>query len=273
LAINFGLIALMDDTGLAVRLSLGGSGLWAAVFIALFTHRRLRARPASRPLPANRPGWLRLGFRSVGGTLRDLRRRHPVTLRYLLSYLLFNDGIETVIAISTVFAADELGADATTLLALVLLIQFVAIPGALGFGRLAERLGAKRSLVLSLIVWTGLVVYAYLALTTIAQLWMMGVVLALVLGGSQALARSLYSQMIPDDSEAEYFGFYEIASRGTSWIGPLVFGVVNQLTGSQRQAILSLIIFFVAGIAVLLPIDVRRAMRDAGQDPDRLTVI
>ena len=86
----------------------------------------------------------------------------------------------------------------------------------------------------------------------------------------QAVSRSLYSQLIPAESEAEYFGFYEIASRGTSWIGPAAFGIVNQITGSQRQAILSLIVFFVVGIALLVPIDVRRGMLDVGQDPAKV---
>ncbi|MEM7272361.1 MAG: MFS transporter [Actinomycetota bacterium] len=269
LAINFAMIALMEDTALAVRLSLGGTGLWAGCFLLAFTHRHLRPRPASRARPPGR-SWTGFAFRSVVTTARTMRRRHPETFRYLLAYLVFNDGILTVIAVSTSFAADELDAEAETLLALVLLIQFVAVPGAVGFGRLAERYGAKSSLTANLVVWTGLVVYAYLELDSVTKLWVMGTILAFVLGGSQAISRSLYSQMIPDEAEAEYFGFYEIASRGTSWIGPAAFGIVNQLTGSQRQAILSLILFFVVGIALLVRVDVRRAMLDVGQDPSRL---
>ena len=270
LLINFALIAALDD-GLAVRLSLGGTGVWAAVFIAAFTHRYLRSRPAGRHKPPG-VGWLRFGAGSIVATARTMRRHHPITFRYLLAYLVFNDGILTVIAVATSFAADELEAEAQTLLLLVLLIQFVAIPGAVGFGRLAERYGSKPTLQWNLTVWAVLVVYAYLALDSITELWVLGTVLAFVLGGSQAISRSLYSQMIPADSEAEYFGFYEIASRGTSWIGPAAFGVVNQITGSQRQAILSLILFFVVGLALLWPIDVRRAMAAVGQDASRVNV-
>ncbi len=269
LAANFGFIALLDDTELAVRISLGGTGLWAGGFIALTTHRYLNARPAGRTRTPGY-GWVRFSLRSILITLRDMRRRHPITLRFLLAYLVFNDGILTVIAIATSFAADELDAESETLLLLVLLIQFVAIPGAIGFGRLGERFGSKRSLIWNLVVWAGLVIYAYLELDSIGELWIMGTVLAFVLGGSQAISRSLYSQMIPSSAEAEYFGFYEIASRGTSWIGPLAFGVVNQITGSQRQAILSLIVFFVLGLALLIPIDVAKAMTDAGNDPKRI---
>jgi len=127
-------------------------------------------------------------------------------------------------------------------------------------------------LTVSLIVWAALVVYAYADLDSIPKLWAMGVVLAFVLGGSQSIARSLFSQMIPDDAEAEYFGFYEIASRGTTWVGPLVFGIVNEVTGSQRQALVSLIVFFVVGTALLLTVDVRKAMIDSGNNPDMVVV-
>ncbi len=271
LAANFGLIAALDDTALAVRLSLGGTGLWAAVFIFAFTQRLLRPRPARRSKPVT-AGWLRFSAGSLLVTAREMRRRYPVTFRYLLAYLVFNDGILTVIAVATSFAADELDAEPETLLLLVLLIQFVAVPGAIGFGRLAERYGSKPSLQWNLVVWAALVVYGYLQLDSIAELWIMGSVLAFVLGGSQAISRSLFAQMIPPDREAEYFGFYEIASRGTSWIGPAAFGVVNQVTGSQRQAILSLIVFFVVGIGLLIPVDVRRAMADVGQDSSRLNL-
>ena len=168
--------------------------------------------------------------------------------------------------------AAKLNAESEQLLMLVLLIQFVAIPGAIAFGRIAERLGAKKGLLITLGIWTGLVVYAFLDLDSITKLWFMGVVLSLVLGGSQALSRSLYSQMIPDAKEAEYFGFYEIASRGTSWIGPAAFGIVNQVTGSQRQAILALIFFFIVGIALLLPVNVRKGMLDAGNDPEAVVI-
>ncbi|MFV0523460.1 MAG: MFS transporter [Acidimicrobiales bacterium] len=271
LLVNVALITLMDDTGLAVRISLGATGLWCAVWFALFPGRLLRARPASRARP---PGesWLRTGFRGVFGTLAEMRSRYPEALRYLIAYLVFTDGIQTVLAVATVFAADELDAEPGTLLLLVLMIQFVAVPGALGFGQLAQRIGAKRGLLINLSVWTGLVVYAFVDLDSIPKLWVMGAMLALVLGGAQALSRSLYAQMIPPRQEAEYFGFYEIATGGTSWLGPLVFGLVNQLVGSQRIALLSLVAFFGIGLALLVPVRVRRAMLDAGQDPTHVVI-
>ena len=116
-------------------------------------------------------------------------------------------------------------------------------------------------------VWAALVIYAFVALDSIGELFAMGIVLALVLGGAQAISRSLFAQMIPASREAEYFGFYEIAARGTSWLGPLAFGIANQVFGSQRIAILSLIAFFLIGIALLVPLRVKQAMIDAGNDP------
>jgi len=140
----------------------------------------------------------------------------------------------------------------------------VAFFGSLIFERIARLIGSKRAILLSLVLWTGVVLYAYGFLQTVAQAWVMGGVIAVVLGGSQALSRSLFSQMIPDGREASFFGLYEISERGTSWIGPLIFGYVVGVTNSYRQAILSLIVLFVAGMIVLLFTDTDQAIRDAG---------
>lgn len=271
LAANLAMISLMDDTGLAVRLSLAGTGVWCLVFFWLFPGRLLRPKPAHRPKPPG-AGWLLFGFRAAVGTLGTMRRHNRQALLFLVAYLLFTDGTGTVTGVATVFAQEELDASTSELLLLVLMIQFVAVPGALAFGHLAERVGAKRALILNLSVWMALVVYAWAALTSMAELWAMGVVLAFVLGGAVSLSRSLFAQMIPSRQEAEYFGFFEIAARGTSWLGPLTFGLVNQFAGSQRQAILSLIAFFGLGIIGVVLVDVRKGMADAGHDPDAVLV-
>jgi MFS transporter, UMF1 family len=267
LLINLIMITLMEDTGLAVRLSLASAGVWWLVFTFLFPQQRLQVRAAARSLPEGTT-LLRHGFRQIRTTLGEMRHKYPMTLRYLIAYLIYNDGIQTVIVVATAFAADELGVDASTLLLLVLMIQFVAFFGAVGFGMLAAKIGAKRSIMFSLLIWSILVIYAYGFLVNETQLFVMGFFLALVLGGSQALSRSLFSQMIPADHEAEYFGFYEISERGTSWIGPLLFALAVQLTGSQRVALVSLILFFVLGLALLVPVNVRQAIVDAGHDPE-----
>ncbi|MCP4358489.1 MAG: MFS transporter [Chloroflexi bacterium] len=266
LLVNLILINFLTDTALAVRISLASAGVWWLAFTFLFPQKRLKQREAARALPEGSK-LLTHGLKQIWHTLGDLWRKYPKTLQYLIAYLIYNDGIQTVIVVSTLFAADELGADNTTLLLLVLMIQFLAFFGALGFGFLAKRIGARRAIMLSLVVWSGVVIYAYLWLTTITQLYVLGVCIAMVLGGSQALSRSLFSQMIPDSQESEFFGFYEISERGTSWLGPLAFAAAVQITGSQRIAIVSLIIFFVVGLALLSRVNVRQAMLDAGQDP------
>lgn len=266
LLLNLGLLNFMEDTALAVRISLASAGVWWLVFTYLFPQKRLIQRNPARQLP---PGTnlFKHGVQRLVQTLREMYRKYPMTLRYLIAYLVYNDGIQTVIAVSTIFAAGELGVGPTNLLVLVLMIQFVAFGGALAFGYLAQRTGAKRAILLSLVIWSGLVIYAYAFLYTEAQLFVLGFVLALVLGGSQALSRSLFSQMIPMNHEAEYFGFYEISERGTAWIGPALFGLAVQITGTQRVAIISLIFFFVVGLILLSRVDVRRAMIESGNDP------
>jgi UMF1 family MFS transporter len=143
------------------------------------------------------------------------------------------------------------------------MIQFVAFFGARLFEAVAAFIGTKQAILISLIVWTATIVYAYGWLQTTTQAWMMGAVIATVLGGSQALSRSLYSRMIPRGRESSFYSVYEIAERGTSWIGPIVFGLVAAATNSYRQAILSLIVLFVGGMIVLILTDTERAIRDA----------
>jgi UMF1 family MFS transporter len=187
--------------------------------------------------------------------------------------MFYNDGIQTVISVSTVFIAQELfvsqgrAVDDSFLIALVLMIQFVAFFGALLFERIAAVVRASNAILLSLVVWTLVVIYAYGFLRTTSQAWAMGAAIAVVLGGSQALSRSLFSRLIPAGKEASFFGLYEISERGTSWIGPFMFGVVVSLTNSYRQAILSLIVLFVLGMLLLVVTDPDKAVRQAEAQP------
>jgi len=271
LAANLVLVTQADalglTTGQAVRLALLSAGLWWGGF-ALITFARLKARRPRRARPSGR-SYLAIGvteLRAVWGQLGRL----PQTRRYLVAYMAFNDGIQTVISISSVFLAQELfvarglPTSEAFLMGLILMVQFVAFLGALLFERIAAAINTKNAIVVSLMLWTALVVYAYGFLQTVAQAWVMGACLAVVLGGSQALSRSLFSRMIPAGHEATFFGLYEITERGTSWIGPLIFGLVVGATGSYRQAILSLIVLFLVGLVVLLYTDTERAIHDAG---------
>ena len=183
---------------------------------------------------------------------------------FLIAYLLYNDGIQTIIAMSTLFGSRELGLATGDLVTLILMVQFIAFFGALAFGYLARWIGSRRAIMLSLVIWLGVSVYCYAILQTKLQFFIMGGVIAIVLGGSQALSRSLFSLMIPQGQEAEYFSLYEISERGTSWLGPLLFGLVLQNTGSYRSAILSIAIFFTLGLGLLIFVNVRRAIVESG---------
>jgi UMF1 family MFS transporter len=143
-------------------------------------------------------------------------------------------------------------------------VQFIAFFGALGFERLARVIGTKRAILFSLVGWLGVVTYSYAFLHRVSEAWVLAVFIALVLGGSQALSRSLFSQMVPPGRESSFFGLYEISERGTSWLGPIVFAEVVAYTGSYRQAILSLIVFFVIGTIILMLTDTTRAIHDSG---------
>lgn len=267
LALVQGAPALGISGGLAVRLSLGSAGFWWGGF-SIITFRRLRTRSAETVLPAG-GSLLTVGIEGPLASFRALSRL-PQTLRYLLSYMLFNDGIQTVIVMASLFLSQELFVarglqeNQSFLIGLILMIQFVAFFGAHLFERIAAFVGTKRAILLSLVLWTATIVYAYGWLQTTAQAWVMGAVIATVLGGSQALSRSLFSQMIPAGREASFFGLYEISERGTSWIGPILFGMVAAATNSYRQAILSLIVLFLAGMVGLLVTDTDRAIAQAG---------
>jgi UMF1 family MFS transporter len=209
---------------------------------------------------------VRQSFGQLAQTLRDIRK-YPVTLTFLLAYLFFNDGIQTVIASSSTYGAEELGHGQSVLIATILLVQFVGVVGALVFGKAAERYGARPVILVGLAIWMVIVTSAYfLPEERVAPFLLLAVGIGIVLGGTQALARSYFSLLIPKGSEAEYFSFYHAMERGTSWFGTLVFGLVYQLTDSYRPAIFALIVFFVVGGALLLKVDTVRGIRDAGNE-------
>jgi UMF1 family MFS transporter len=268
LALNLWLVAHAASLGLdidhAVRISLASAGMWWAV-ATVFPLASLKSRPGT-PRPPRSTGYVRIGFTRTWATLAAIgRRRH--TLRFLAAYLLYNDGVQTVITLASQFGQEELGLSMTTLATVILMVQFVACLGALLFERVARHIGAKRTVLVGLAGWTASLVFAYAALAGVGGFYVLGAVIALVLGGTQALSRSLYSLMIPAGQEAEYYALYEVSDRGTSWLGPLLFGLTLQLTGSYRLAILSLVAFFLAGAMLLARTDMRLAAIEAGNEP------
>ncbi|MFF0077830.1 MFS transporter [Streptomyces sp. NPDC005494] len=270
LVLNLVLFTGHDSFGLsesdAIRICLASAGVWWGAF-ALVPLRRLRDR---RVTPGGE-GAVGSGWRQLRATLRDMRR-HPLTLSFLLAYLVYNDGVQTVISQASLYGSEELGLDQTTLITAVLLVQVLAVAGALGMGRLARLYGAKRTILASLAVWTLILAAAYvLPAGAPVFFYTLAAAIGLVLGGSQALSRSLFSHLVPRGKEAEYFSAYEMSDRGLSWLGPLAFGLCYQLTGSYRDALLSLVAFFALGAVLLARVPVRAAVAAAGNAvPERI---
>jgi len=262
---NAGVLGI--DTGMAVRISMLSASLWWGVF-GLITFALVRSRHAAKVIPEGKK-LVVIGFGEVWKTLKELMRLKYTAL-FLVAYLFYNDGIQTVILNSSVFLSQELfvrkglETDQGFLLSIFLVAQVAALVGSLGFERLARLIGAKQTIIVSLVIWSGIVVFAYAYLDSQFQAWIMGACIGLVLGSAQALSRSLYSQMIPKERESSFFGLYEISEKGTSWLGNLVFAVVVASTGSYRQAILGLIFFFIVGIVILIFTNTARAIHEAG---------
>jgi UMF1 family MFS transporter len=273
LAVNLAVVQGHDALGLstesAVRLSLLTAGLWWGAF-TIVPYRGLRDRPPVRLEPVAGRGLVSESFGQLAVTLRHLRG-YPQTLLFLLAYLFFNDGIQTVIAAASIYGAEELGLPQSQLITTILVVQFVAFFGALLFGWVAGRVGASRTVLTSLGLWAVVVVIGYfLPAGAFLPFVALAVLIGLVLGGSQALSRSLFSQLIPRGREAEYFSLYQAAERGTSWFGTLLFGLVFQVTDSYRNAIVALVVFFVVGGVLLSRVDFRQGIRDAGNQMPRV---
>ncbi len=250
------------DKELAVRVSLLSAALWWAGF-TIIPVVRLRNHPAQDVLPES-GGLLQRSFGQLWTTLREMRR-FPMTLTFLVAFLFYNDGIQTVIGVASTYGAKQLGFGDSVLIATILMIQFVAFFGARLFGRLAASYGAYRCILGGTYAWMVIVVLAmFLPRGNIATFVAIGVAIAIVLGGTQALSRSFFSLLIPRGREGEYFALYNACERGTSWFGTFLFGVVFQVSGSYRPAIVALIVFFLLGAFFLLRLDPRRGIREAG---------
>lgn len=246
---------------LAARIAIFGSGVWWIGF-SLFSLARLPMDGPGRPSMGIR-GYTSVGFARTVATTRKLAR-FPHLLLFVVAFIIYNSGTGTVIAVSGPYAEDTLGLELEVIAGAFLLVQFIAFFGALMFGRLAGAIGPKHAVMVSLVIWTALAVAAFFLPegSNIGFLALASVV-GFVLGGVQALSRSLYGSMIPEAASAEFFGFYSVFSK-LSGIGPLVFGAVSAITGSGRTAILSVAAFFLVGLALLarVDVDVARSSRE-----------
>ena len=272
LALNLLLYGRADSLGLseshAVRISLASAGLWWGAFTVILLLTLRNRDHQHTPKPGR--SYLVIGIRQLAGTLRGIRR-YPQTLLFLAAYLIYNDGIQTVITLAGQFGQEELGLPVAALTASILLAQFVALFGAIGFKYLAAVAGNKKAVLLCLAIWSATLVYVYGWVTTATEFYVMSAIVGAVMGGSQALSRSIYSFLIPRGQEAEYFSLYEISDKGTSWLGPLLYGLALQFTGSYRASIISLVLFFVLGFLLLSKVSVRRGALAAGNLPPSIS--
>ena len=249
----------IPDAATAIRLSFLSAAVWWAVF----------SFPLFRRVPEPRTGSevARVGARTIAaafarlaGTLRDLRGYRQAYL-LLLAFLLYNDGVQTIIRMGTAYGT-ELGISSGALIAAIIMIQFVGVPFAILFGALAGRLGVKRTLFIPVAVYVVIAVLGY-RMKTAADFFVLAFLVATVQGGSQALSRSLFATMIPRPRSGEFFGFWGVFDKFGGVIGPFVFATVIASTGSSRPAILALIVFFVVGGGLLAFVNVDEGRRHA----------
>ena len=265
-AIALGLVAGHAQLGisqsLAARIGIAMAGCWWAGF-TLFTVKYLRELPRVGTIPEkfqNQPAifaYSAVGFTNLMRTARRVGRfRH--LLIFLIAFMLYNDGIQTVISMATIYGKEELKLSTTHLMLTLLVIQAIAIFGAMVFSYVAGYIGSKKAVMLTLAFWSGIVVYAYF-ITSATEYFILGIGVGIVMGGSQALSRSLYGSMIPEEASAEFYGFYSVFSKFSAIWGPMAFAIIRQVAGSSRLSIVSLIVFFVTGLVLLFFVDEKKA--------------
>jgi UMF1 family MFS transporter len=248
----------LADAGVATRVVFVSVGVWWLVFsLPLFLRvpepRALASGPAE-------PVSVRRGAARLVETFRELRRYRQALL-FLFAFLIYNDGIQTMIRVATIYG-ESIGLDSGGMIAALLLMQFIGVPAAFGFGALASLVGAKRAVFMGLWVYSVITVLAYY-MTTSTHFFALAILVGLVQGGTQALSRSLFASVIPRQKSSEFFALFGVFERYAGVLGPLVFGAVVAYTGSGRQAIIAVLVFFVAGAALLVPVDIADGRRQA----------
>lgn len=265
LAINIAMIWFLETNNLGYRLSLLSVALWWGVFtIPLMRH-------VPEP-PANKTGIqaglnpVKASFSRLAMTFKEIRKYREL-FKFLIAFWLYNDGIGTIIKMATIYGA-EIGIGTLDLVGALLLTQFVGIPFSLLFGKFSKRVGTKRSVMIGL-GWYALLTVAGYFMSEAWHFWALAFSVGMVQGGTQALSRSLYSQMAPKARSAEFFGFYDVSSKFAGIVGPFLFAVVSQIAGQSRLSIVALIIFFIGGIILLTRVDETEGIRVANVENAR----
>jgi UMF1 family MFS transporter len=251
----------MPSAGFALRASFLSVAVWWAVFsIPLF---RQVPEPMVLRTRQERENAVRAGLQRLARTFGRITRYKQLLL-FLVAFWIYNDGIGTIIKMSTAYG-DEIGIGVTDMIIALVMMQFVGIPFSFGFGWLAKRLGTKRSILLALGIYI-LVSIAGFFMRTALHFYILAFAVGIVQGGSQALSRSLYAAMVPKSQSAEFFGFFSTSSKFAGIFGPLLFGVVSQIAGGSRLSIISLIVFFIVGGLLLTRVDEQEGIRVAKEE-------
>lgn len=267
-----GAIALVICAGLIAGHGLVGLGkadatrwtfLVVAIWWGVFTIPLLKNVPekGGRSSGVHGRGYVQAGFSRLGRTLRKIQKL-PNLGRMLLAFLLYNAGIGTIIIVAASYGKSELNLTDDTLIGVILMIQILGLPAAFAYIKFARKVGTRTSILIGLAVYAIVVLFA-MQMSTAPEFWILGVLVALVQGGTQAMSRSLYGSMIPEDMNAEFFGFFSVFNKIGPFFGPLLFGVVKDATGSSRLAILFLLTFFILGFFVLLTVRIQKGREEA----------
>lgn len=262
LAVNVVMIQMphlfrLPDTLAGTRLAFASVALWWFVFsLAIFRHVGERRIPHQ----LNVAQYAAVGFRKSWQTFMEIIKL-PELLKFLIAFWFFNDGINTIIRMATAYGS-EIGIDTRDLIVALLITQFVGIPFTLLFGKIAEKIGSKRSLYVSLSIYVVIVILGYF-MTSAIHFYLLAIMVGFVQGGSQAIARSMFSNMIPQTRSAAFFGFLNISSKFAAVFGPFAFALVGQLTGSSRFGILTLLLFFIVGITLLATVNPDKGKMEA----------
>ena len=257
-----------DDTGTVTRMAFLSVALWWGVF-SLPLLLGVREPGKSTSAASGGSGILGPAFRRMMGTFGQLRGKYRNALTMLLAMMFYNEGIGTIIRMAAIYAS-SVGVPETDVIMAILLVQFIGVPCSFIFGNLSALWGTKPVILLGVVVYAIICIVAF-RMTTTADFYLLAVLVALVQGGTQALSRSLFASMIPKQLSSEFFGFYSVFEKLSGIVGPAIFGMMVWLTGSSRDAILTVIGFFVVGAILLTVTNVAAGRRAAAETDPALT--
>lgn len=240
---------------MAIRVALASAGVWWMLF-SIFPMLWLKNHKIDE-FPIE-PKKIILSIGKLKETMKDLKN-HKNALLFLLAFIFYNDGVQAVIVMSAQFAQREIKLSSDIIISAILMVQFMAFLGALLFDYVSRPLGSKSTIYILIFIWCLAVIFAYFFLDTAEEFFILAGVIAIGMGGIQALSRSLYSKLIPPDKQGEYFSIYELSEKGSSLLGPMAFGIAMEFTHSYRFGILSLIIFFIIGFIILRKVKFTKA--------------